>query len=231
MLNHTMAVRIWLCLFLGCGLAAQAADPPSGPERWEADIAAFEKEDREKPRPEGAILFTGSSSIRLWKVEESFPDRPVINRGFGGSQYADAAHFAKRIILPHRPAIVVLYSGDNDIAKGKSPEQVLQDLQSLVATVHEELPATRIVVIGVKPSISRWSKIETIRETNRRMREWLGQDPRRSFVDVDPPMLNADGQPRPELFRKDGLHLNDVGYELWSGLLRPHLSLPAGSQP
>lgn len=225
--RRTLLSYFRLCLvcwsLLALSLRGAGAEEPKGPARWEKEIAALEEADRTLPRPLNPVLFVGSSSIRLWKVAESFPDLPVINHGFGGSQYADAAYFAERLVVPLQPAIVVLYSGDNDIASGKSADQVLADLTKLVTLIHEHLPKTRVVVIGVKPSIKRWAKIETVRETNRQMQAWLAQDSRRSFVDVDPPMLGADGKPRPELFLEDGLHLNATGYALWTGLVRPHL--------
>lgn len=101
-----------------------SGEEEKGFSRWEKAIAAFEEQDRQKPPPKNAILFVGSSSIRLWKLPNSFPDLQTINRGFGGSQIADSVHFAKKIILKHEPRIVALYAGDNDISSGKIPKQV-----------------------------------------------------------------------------------------------------------
>lgn len=206
-------------------LPAQAplGQPPQGSGRWESQIAGFEKRDLAESPPQNGILFVGSSSIRMWDLKRSFPDLPVINRGFGGSQYADAAHFVERIVLPYRPSRLVLYSGDNDIAQGKTPEQVTADLKRLIDRVQTDLPNTRIVVISIKPSRSRWKLIDTIRTTNGLIREMTASSPQLAFLDVEPAMLDKDGQPRKELFKKDGLHLNDEGYALWSSLLRPLL--------
>src|SRR4026208_83224 len=64
--------------------AAPAPRGP-GPPRCEADIHAFEAEDMAAPPPKGGIIFTGSSSIRMWtSLKEDFPGLPVLNRGFGG---------------------------------------------------------------------------------------------------------------------------------------------------
>ena len=98
-------------------------------DKWEKDIAAFEAADAKSPRPKNAVLFVGSSSIRLWDLKESFPDLRAINRGFGGSEIADSVRYAKRIVIPHSPRIVVFYAGDNDIAGGKSPEQRFRGFQ------------------------------------------------------------------------------------------------------
>src|SRR5581483_5501904 len=121
--------------FFGCLLAisTSALSAPTvvaaTSDRWESEIQAFERQDAKRRPPENAILFVGSSSVRLWKLKESFPNLDVINRGFGGSELADTVHFAERIVIPYRPRLVVLYAGDNDLAAGKKPKQVLADFK------------------------------------------------------------------------------------------------------
>src|SRR5947209_3999364 len=110
--------------------------------RWEKEIAAFEKKDKDAPPPKNAVLFAGSSSIRLWDLKKSFPDLDAINRGFGGSQIADSTHFAPRILLKAEPRLIVLYAGDNDVAAGKSPDRVAEDFQAFATLIHKELPKT-----------------------------------------------------------------------------------------
>jgi lysophospholipase L1-like esterase len=158
-----------------------------------------------------------------WNLPESFPDLKVINRGFGGSEMADAARYASRIVVPYSPRIVVLYSGDNDIGRGVAPEKVQADFERFVQVVHGALPQARIVVIGVKPSILRWAVWDNMKKANALMRAYIQSHKGLEYVEVGPAMLGADGKPRPELFVPDGLHLSAEGYKLWTGLLRPHL--------
>lgn len=234
----SVPARVLLLTAVGLALAAvPAAAQPAAQEkpaekkpaakaaanRWEASIARFEALDKQKPPPKNGILFVGSSSIVGWDVAKGFPGLPVINRGFGGSQIADSVRYADRIILPYGPRVVVFYAGDNDIAAGKTPQQVLADYRALVKKVHDALPKTRIVFVGIKPSINRWSLIAKIREANALVKAEAAKDPRLVFLDVERPMLGADGKPRAELFKSDGLHLNAEGYKLWNELLLPHL--------
>jgi lysophospholipase L1-like esterase len=206
------------------GLPAAAADD-SPFAKWESVIAAFETQDRSAPPPPGGIVFVGSSSIRLWDLKQSFPDLPVVNRGFGGSEIADSVHFADRIVIPYRPRIVVLYAGDNDLSRDKTPCRVFGDFQAFVDKVQAELPETRIVFVGVKPSEKRWSLIHRIRALNALVRAACAENVRLTFVDLEPAMLNEDGRPRPALYREDQLHLSEEGYRLWTQLLQPHLTL------
>lgn len=192
--------------------------------RWENAIQAFERTDAENPPPKGEIVFVGSSSIRFWNTEESFPDLTIINRGFGGSQTADSLEFADRIVIPYEPRVVVLYAGDNDIAAGKTPDQVVADTKAFFAKIHDALPETRIVYVPIKPSIARWHLIEPMRESNAKVRKLTEADPRIFYIDIDTPMLGGDGKPREELFISDGLHLSKEGYALWNKIIRPYLN-------
>ena len=45
----------------------------------------------------------------------------------------------------------------------------------------------------------------------------------RSFVDIVPQMIGADGKPRKELLVEDGLHMTPAGYKIWNDALRPLL--------
>jgi lysophospholipase L1-like esterase len=218
-------------ILVAMGGVAKGRTAADEENRWEATIQRFEAEDRKQFPPTGGVLFVGSSSIVGWDVKKHFPDLPAINRGFGGSQIADSVHFADRIVLPYEPKTIVLYAGDNDIAAGKGPSQVLADYQQFVARVHKRLPQTRIVFVAIKPSLARWKLVDEMRRANALIRAVAEKDPRLRFVDVDGPMIGPDGKPREELFRPDGLHLNAKGFELWSRLVLPHLKPDPPTSP
>lgn len=201
-----------------------AAEERYDPKRWEEAIQAFEKQDAEQFPPEDAILFTGSSSIRMWDLKTWFPELKAINRGFGGSHIEDSIYYADRIVLPYRPRIVLLYAGDNDIAGGKSPERVAADFKTFVKAVHKTLPDTRIGFICIKPSIRRWNLIEPMRKANRLIQDFTKTDKRLFYIDIDTPMIGEDGRPKADLFLDDGLHLNEAGYRLWSEIVKRTLA-------
>ncbi len=190
------------------------------PSLWEKHIARFEEDDRTHPPAAGGIVFYGSSSIVLWDLAAAFPDLPVVNRGFGGCDYWDLHRHARRVIAPHRPAKVVLYAGDNDIARGKSPARVMADFMALVRCIRDDAPDAEIIVIGIKPSIARWDRYPVMREVNDRMAAFAAQEKDIHFVDLSDCILGEDGKPRPEAFVKDGLHLSESAYQCWSDRIR-----------
>jgi lysophospholipase L1-like esterase len=179
--------------------------------KWEKEIVAIEAKLKDvKP---GGVTFVGSSTIKRWDLKKSFPGEPYFNAGFGGSVTADATHFVPRIVLPQKPAVVVFYSGDNDIAQKRTAEQVRDDARAFVKAVHDGLPHARIVVIGVKPSVARWAQYETQKSANEMVKADCARNPLLTFIDPTPMIVIADGKPKPDLFVKDGLHLSDAGYE------------------
>ena len=214
--------RFLLLLILLLSVAVIADEPEVN--RWEAAIQAFETMDKENPPKQEAVLFVGSSSIRMWKtLDTDFPNIDVINRGFGDSEVEDLVYFANRIVIPYHPRLVVVYSGDNDIARGKSPENVLQDFRTFVQAVHDSLPETHIAYIAIKPSLARWDKVEQMKKANDLIQKFIRQNPKLEYIDIFTPMIGKDGKPRPELFIDDGLHLNVQGYQLWVEKVKPFL--------
>ncbi|HEX6829146.1 MAG TPA: SGNH/GDSL hydrolase family protein [Burkholderiales bacterium] len=193
-------------------------------DRWEPEVQTFEEADRQNPPKAGAILFIGSSSIRLWNtLAEDFAGVDVINRGFGGSEIADSTDLAGRIVVPYRPRMIVLYAGDNDLANRRSPRQVRDDFAAFVGRVRRDLPGVRIAFIAIKPSLARAYLMEKMREANALVRDYAAGQRDVAFIDVFTPMLTPEGRARPELFVEDGLHLNRAGYELWRSVIAPHL--------
>lgn len=203
-----------------------AAETDCNPQRWEETIAEFTEKDKQDPPPKGGVVFVGSSSIRMWDLENSFPDMPAINRGFGGSEMCEAVHYFDELVAKHKPKYVVLYEGDNDIAAGKTPKQVHQDFKDFVAKMKEELPEARLIVISIKPSIARWEHAEQMRKANSEIAATCDIDKERlRFVSIWREMIGEDERPREDLFLDDGLHLNDQGYKLWADAIKPYINL------
>ena len=225
MLKRMFAVfPVLLAQCAGALVPAAEAQTNAGPSRWESEIRTFESADKTNPPPPDAVLFVGSSSIRLWKtLAQDFREYHVINRGFGGSEIADSVAFAERIVIPCRPKTIVLYAGDNDLAAGKSPQHVFAGFKAFVQKIQAALPGTRIAFLSIKPSPSRWHLAGEIKTANRMIGDFCRRKKRLIYIDVFHPMLGPDGKPRAELFVEDRLHLNPKGYALWTRIIRSRL--------
>jgi lysophospholipase L1-like esterase len=193
--------------------------------RWEKEIAAYERIDRTNPPPHGGLVFIGSSTIARWKtLAQDFPGQPVINRGFGGSEIIDSAYFADRIIVPYAPRKVFLRAGGNDLFAGKSPEQVFADFKEFATRVRAKLPETEIVFISLSPSIARWKQAAKEKQVNQMVEEYCRQHEHMIYLETYSISLDANGQPRPELFVADKLHFNAEGYRLLAEKVRPYVA-------
>jgi lysophospholipase L1-like esterase len=226
-------ILVFLLLLAGAvpssiAVSARQGQPVATPDpnRWEGAIQKFEEADRVNPPAKGGIVFVGASSIVRWNLDESFPDlkRIAINRGFGGSEMADAARYANRVVVPYAPKVVVLYPGENDIARGVTADTVGAGFRQFYDTVHGALPNARIVAIGLKPTPVRWQFIDEMRKANVLIRSHCQSHANCDYVDVHPDMTGADGKPRPELFVADGEHMTPAGYAIWNRLVRPYLT-------
>ena len=199
------------------------------PAIWERQIRRFEKADRQSFPRAGGIVFTGSSSIRFWvSLQRDFAPLTVLNRGFGGAQIDHVTHFADRILLAYRPAAIVLYAGENDIAgvmfsKRKTADELLDAFRTFCVRIHEQLPEVSIYFVSIKPPSRRLKSWRQMQRANALIREWCASDVRLQYVDVVPAMLDAEGKPRRDVFKWDGIHLNDKGYAIWTSIVKPML--------
>ena len=209
---------IFLC-FLLPALSVVAQDAG----QWQAEMDAFKKADSVHVFSPGGIVFTGSSSIRMWKtLAEDFPNKRVLNRGFGGSTIADALKHFDQVAGKYKPSKIVLYAGDNDVSNGKSVEDVFTDFKQFVHKIKQTLPGTELYYLSIKPSISRWHLWEKMDRVNQLVKAYAAKNKGVTFVDVSTPMLEG-GKPNASLFLDDGLHMNEKGYRIWTGVLRPQL--------
>ena len=172
--------------------------------------------DASKP----TVVFTGSSSIRLWgDLEGRFPNHQILNTGFGGSQAYDLLVHLDELVLDYNPHKVFIYEGDNDINDRKQPRLILRTIGHISQRIKEKNDSVEIVLISAKPSIARWKLRGKYKRFNRKLKKLSESDPNILFVDVWDIMLNGR-KLNEDLFIGDGLHMNEKGYELWYNALK-----------
>lgn len=193
---------------------------------WEDAVSALESGTRGRYSPGQGVVFVGSSSIRLWDtLTEDMAPIEVIQHGFGGAKLNDLMYYARRLVNAYQPRAVVVFAGTNDIHPGavKSPEQLLASYQSFVAAVRADQPEVPIYFIGITPSPMRWSVWPVAQATNALIQQWSGSDPNLHFIDTTDGLMGPDGEPDPDNYRFDGLHLSAQGYSVWRDIIRTRL--------
>lgn len=190
------------------------------------EIRAFKMQDSIHPPDQGQTVFTGSSTIRLWKtLDKDFPGFTILNRGFGGSTLPDLIQYVDQVVIRYHPMQVVIYCGENDLAADSTinGKTVFERFKSLQKIIHGILPRCNIVFISLKPSPSRAHLYDKVVDANKRIKKFIKKKSYLTYVDIVPPMLNAEGKPREELFLADRLHMNEKGYAIWKTVLAPYL--------
>lgn len=183
---------------------------------FEEDVLALGKKyDTLWDRSRESLVFTGSSSIRLWdNLQEYFPEHQIINTGFGGSEASDLLEFLDELVLKYQPVKVFIYEGDNDLQRKKKPGEVLKTTIEIIAQIKKTGTTSSIVLISAKPSIERWNLRRKYRRLNRKFKKLCKLDPVLEFANVWDPMLNGK-RLKEDLFVEDGLHMNLKGYQIW----------------
>lgn len=173
---------------------------------------------------ENPVIFIGSSSIRMWSsLEQDFPKSPILNHGFGGSEYSDLIKYQQELIEEFEPSMVVVYAGDNDIAKGEKPKVIAEEAEVFVDGLRRVANGAPVIVLSVKPSVTRWKYKKQYEELNALIRASVESMEHAVFVDVWQPMLTPKGEVNELLFVADGVHMNKKGYEIWVNALKPFL--------
>jgi hypothetical protein len=234
--NHQMAhlkrskLQILLLSILFIGMACSPISKYTSQPNvlsWEKDIREFEKKDSAETYSPNAILFTGSSSIRLWStISTDMAPYEIIHRGYGGAKFSDFAVYAKRIIYPHKFKAMVFFIA-NDITgsdQDKTPEEVTKLCNYVVKTVHHKYPRTPVFWIEITPTPSRWKVWSKANEANRQIKELCKKTSDFYVIETTASYLDSNGLPRKELFREDQLHLNKDGYAIWTEIIKNALN-------
>jgi lysophospholipase L1-like esterase len=215
--------RLHLLLLLGLlSGCASHRDLASEPLRMSQDIASFEEKDRVEPPPEGGLLLSGASTMRLWKsAPQDFAPMPLINRGFGGSYTTEVLGYMERITLPYRPRVVVLHCGSNDINAGDSAERVVARVEAYLAGLRKVCPDAALVILATTHAPSRRAKWDEMRKADAGFRRIAAATKATPFVDINEALNFPGDEPRPGMYLKDDLHPTEAGYAAMLKVVRP----------
>jgi lysophospholipase L1-like esterase len=220
----TINLRAWAFAFIiitaTMGRALAQETPP-----FYDDVQTIKKYDKIYEAPKDPIVFTGSSSIRLWSgMAKAFPDLTVLNRGVGGTRTNDITRYVDDLIVPYKPKQVVIYVGENDVTdETLNADSIFARFKVLYSTIRAKLPATPLVYIAMKPSPSRVKYVDKVKGVNAQVSQFIKTEKNIVFVDIYPLMVDGKGNIKVELFRADRLHMKPEGYALWEKTLRPYL--------
>jgi hypothetical protein len=201
-------------------------------KKWEDEIKKLEVLDKKETYSNQAVLFIGSSSIRLWKsIEEDLDTYEPIKRGYGGAHYYDIIHFTNRLVSPHKVKAIAIFVA-NDITgkenginnqtvnRDLSPKEVLRLVKFVTKEIrksHEKVP---IFFIETTPTSKRWKVWDKISKANDLIENYTSKYENLYYINTRSFYIGSDGIPNDSLFVKDKLHLNREGYKLWGKIIK-----------
>lgn len=193
---------------------------------WEGEIAAFERRDVSNPPPENAVLFVGGRDLRLWStLTEDMAPLTVIQRGFGGAQISHIDHYRARIILPYDLRAIVVMAGEADLSdvRGRRPEDLLDDFRTLVLSLRAEGEDAPVYFVSIRPAPAREERWYGQQRANALIADYVRTEKDMHYIDVSTAMLDEQGNIRDELYRWDGLTLDEEGYGIVAPIIRQRL--------
>ena len=203
--------------------AAEAGPPAT---KWEEEIAAYEKLDREAPALPGGIVLLGSSNIRMWTtLADDFPGMNVVNRGVGGCRLVELAEFAPRLVAAAKPRVIVVGAGTNDVNAGTATAEIRGAFDRLVDALRRDHPEATIAFLAISPTVKRWEQLDRQVAANEAIKASIDarRDAKLVYLDANTAFLGADGLPAPECFLDDMQHPSTIGNARRAELLRPML--------
>jgi phosphoserine phosphatase/lysophospholipase L1-like esterase len=201
-----------------------AEGPP--PTKWDDEIAAYEKLDRESPVEPGGIVLLGSSNIRMWNtLADDFPGMNVVNRGVGGCRLVELVEFAPRLVAAAKPRVIVVGAGTNDVNAGTSTTDIRAAFEQLVDTLRRDHPDATIAFLAISPTVKRWEQLDRQVEANAAIKAFIDTrgESKLVYLDANSAFLGPEGNPAPECFLDDMQHPSTIGNARRAELMRPML--------
>ena len=192
-------------------------------DRFENTIESFRRFDARNTLAKDAILFVGSSSMVFWETANSFPEYPIINRGFGGASLPEIIHYYDDVIKKHNASMMLVYC-DIDVEQGRSPEFTVNAFKELIDRIEQDFPATPVLLLSMKPTLIDDFLGRDVRKnkllSNQLLKEYAESKATLNFVDISSSMIGDNGRLKDDIFISDGMHLNPLGYELWDPIIK-----------
>ena len=106
----------------------------------------------------------------------------------------------------------------------KQPDETVKFFSHVLEVVRAKQPDVPVFLIGITPTARRWDVWDKVQATNAALKAAVEADPHGHFIATASQFLDAQGQPRTELFISDKLHLNHDGYQLWASIIKAELA-------
>ncbi len=178
------------------------------------------------PAVAGRVIFLGDSITDGWKLAQSFPDKPYVNRGISGQTTPQMLVRMFPDVIDLKPAALIILAGTNDISRNTGPETLAMIEENFQAmTELAQAHGIKVVFCSLLP-VSDYTRFQQtaarppadILKLNAWLREYATQA-HAGFADYYTALVDDKGMLRAG-YSEDGLHPNLKGYELLAPVAR-----------
>ncbi len=190
---------------------------------------------------ESRVVFFGDSITDIWKLDDSFPGKPYINRGIGGQTTPQMLVRFREDVIDLHPKAVLILAGTNDIAGNTGPMS-LPEIEANFATMAElsRLHGIRVIYASLLPinnytpraqDLFAQRSPQKILELNRWLKAYCAANGY-VYLDYFSAMVDDKGMLKKDL-SDDGLHPNAAGFKIMAPLAQAAIekSLAIGARP
>lgn len=170
-------------------------------------------------------LFLGDSITEQYDLEKYFENYSVVNSGIGGNLTDDILNDLKDRVYKYNPSTIFLMIGTNDVNQNKSAKYIYDNIEKIVEQIQIHLPKTRIMVLSILPSAETWNLDDSNNkriEINNMLKKRYHKN-RTQYIDLYSILKEKKSNKINGDYTTDGLHLNEIGYELISEKLKEYM--------
>jgi lysophospholipase L1-like esterase len=188
-------------------------------------LARFKEENLKLAPPapgEDRVVFMGDSITIGWRLDQSFPGKPYINRGISGQTTPQMVLRFHQDVIALKPKVVIILAGINDIAGNTGPMTV-EETEANLAAMAEMATANHIKVVlcAVLPAFDfPWRPGQAPMPKEIALNDWIksyAATNGHEFVDYYTPMKDDRGG-LPATLSHDGVHPLPAGYAVMAPL-------------
>lgn len=180
------------------------------------------------------VMFLGDSLTFGWIVfgndawNQYFSQFQPLDAGIPGDTTQNILWRLDHGLLDNiHPKLVVLMAGTNNIPFD-SVADIAAGVDAIVAKLHQALPDTKVLVMGIPPTGASASYLFRPNESEANaILQTYANGVNTFYADITPDVLDAEGNQPTNVFFPDQVHLTDTGYRIYGQAIAPLVDLLA----
>lgn len=175
------------------------------------------------------VLFVGDSITDGYDLKKyyNYENKIIINSGVGGYRTINIINRFRNLVDQYNPNKLFLMIGTNDIGAGMSKDEIVNNIKKIIFMIREKDPNIKIYLETIYP-INKDKRKEDKRRNNKFISE-INKELKKycesndvEFIDIYSYLVDENDTLKSE-YTEDGLHLNDLGYEMVTSILKPYV--------